>query len=102
MLCLSFYAAVFPFIQYAPDLLVNKFGFSYELARGEGAVVLFGSLALGNASVIVAFFFFGLAFSLVPANIKNRGGKIISVIAHAGTVWSFSYHALGRYTKRTG
>jgi MFS family permease len=79
-LCLAFYAAVFPFIQYAPDLLVNKFGFSYDLAAGEGAVILFGSQVLGNASVIVAFFFFGLSFSLVPANIKNRGGKIISVL----------------------
>ena len=31
LLCVSFYAAVFPFIQYAPDLLVNKFGFSYSI-----------------------------------------------------------------------
>jgi len=30
-LCVSFYAAVFPFIQYAPDLLVNKFGFSLAM-----------------------------------------------------------------------
>ena len=28
LLCVFFYSAVFPFIQYAPDLLVNKFGFS--------------------------------------------------------------------------
>jgi len=79
-LCLAFYAAVFPFIQYAPDLLVNKFGFSYDLAPGEGAVILFGSQVLGNASVIVAFFLFGLSFSLVPANIRNKGGKIVSVL----------------------
>ena len=79
-LCLAFYAAVFPFIQYAPDLLVNKFGFSYDLAPGEGAVVLFGSLGLGNASVIVAFFLFGLSFSLVPASIKKMNVKIISVV----------------------
>ena len=31
LLCVSFYAAVFPFMQYCPDLLINKFGFSYEL-----------------------------------------------------------------------
>ena len=80
LLCLSFYAAVFPFIQYAPDLLVNKFGFSYDLAPGEGSAVLFGSTALGNTLVIIAFFIFGLAFSLVPANIKKMNGKIISVI----------------------
>lgn len=94
LLCLSFYAAVFPFIQYAPDLLVNKFGFSYDLAPGEGAVVVFGSAALGNTLVIVAFFIFGLAFSLVPANIKKTGGKILSIVlmlalfvAFIGTLW---------------
>jgi MFS family permease len=79
-LCLAFYAAVFPFIQYAPDLLVNKFGFSYDLPTdGTGSVVLFGSKALGNASVIVAIWVFGLAFSMVPANIKKRSGKLISI-----------------------
>lgn len=31
LLCVAFYAAVFPFIQYAPDLLVNKYGFSSVL-----------------------------------------------------------------------
>ncbi|MBE0674578.1 MAG: MFS transporter, partial [Bacteroidales bacterium] len=30
LLCVTFYAAVFPFIQYAADMLVNKFGFMYE------------------------------------------------------------------------
>lgn len=31
LLCVAFYSAVFPFLQYAPDLLVNKFGFTYVL-----------------------------------------------------------------------
>lgn len=31
LLCVTFYSAVFPFIQYAPDLLVNKYGFSSTL-----------------------------------------------------------------------
>jgi len=31
LLCVFFYAAVFPFIQYAPDLLVNKFNFTLKL-----------------------------------------------------------------------
>jgi len=79
LLCVSFYAAVFPFIQYAPDLLVNKFGFTFDLPKGAD-IVLFGSTALGNASVIVGFFLFGLAFSLVPANIKKRGGKFIGLL----------------------
>ncbi len=28
LLCVAFYAAVFPFVMYAPDLLINKFGFT--------------------------------------------------------------------------
>ena len=31
LLCVFFYAAVFPFTQYAPDLLVNKFGFTFTM-----------------------------------------------------------------------
>ncbi len=35
-LCVAFYAAVFPFIQYAPDLLINKFGFSNAMPDTSG------------------------------------------------------------------
>jgi len=31
LLCVFFYSAVFPFLQYAPDLLVNKFGFTFTM-----------------------------------------------------------------------
>jgi len=34
LLCVTFYSAVFPFIQYAPDLLVNKFGFTRVMPEG--------------------------------------------------------------------
>ncbi len=89
-LCLAFYAAVFPFIQYAPDLLVNKFGFSYDLpSDGSASVVVFGSTALGNALVVITFFVFGLAFSLVPANIKNRTAKLISIVVIFGLFVGF-------------
>jgi len=70
LLCVAFYSAVFPFIQYAPDLLVNKFGFTYVLPEG-GSVVVFGSEALGSALVYVIVFLFALGFTLIPNNIKN-------------------------------
>jgi len=80
LLCVSFYAAVFPFIQYAPDMLVNKFGFTYELPDNpDSNIVLFGSKAIGNSSVFIALFIFGLAFSLVPSYIKARAGKNLSM-----------------------
>ena len=78
LLCLTFYAAVFPFIQYAADLLVNKFGFSSTLSEGAGTIVLFGSAALGTASVYVGLFVFALSFTLIPAQIKSRQMKRIA------------------------
>jgi len=81
LLCVSFYSAVFPFIQYAPDMLVNKFGFTYELPDDPASnIVLFGSNAIGNSSVFVVLFIFGLAFSMVPSYIRSRTGKNISMV----------------------
>ena len=77
LLCVAFYAAVFPFIQYAADLLVNKFGFSSTLSEGAGTIVLFGSTALGTASVYIGLFVFALSFTLIPAQIKSKGMKRI-------------------------
>ncbi|HBE42353.1 MAG TPA: hypothetical protein DDW27_14335 [Bacteroidales bacterium] len=80
LLCVSFYAAVFPFIQYAPDMLVNKFGFTYTLPDDPASnIVLFGSKAIGNSSVFVVLFIFGLAFSLAPSYMKTRTAKNISM-----------------------
>jgi MFS family permease len=36
LLCVAFYSAVFPFMQYAPDLLINKFGFTLALPDMTG------------------------------------------------------------------
>lgn len=81
LLCVSFYAAVFPFIQYAPDMLVNKFGFTYLLPDDPHSnIILFGSKAIGNSSIFLVLFVFGLAFSLVPSKIKTRANKNISMI----------------------
>ena len=81
LLCVTFYAAVFPFIQYAPDMLVNKFAFAYNLpSDGSGDIILFGSKAIGTASIYIAFFFFGIGFSVIPANMKTRAAKIATMV----------------------
>ena len=78
---MSFYAAVFPFIQYAADMLVNKFGFMYDLpADGSGDIILFGSKAIGNASIYIAFFIFGICFSVIPANLKTKMQKYTTML----------------------
>jgi MFS family permease len=79
LLCVSFYSAVFPFIQYAPDLLVNKFGFTYDLPISASYFSLFGSQSIGNVAIYLGLFLFGLGFSMIPSKFKNMGGKIASL-----------------------
>ncbi len=79
LLCVSFYAAVFPFIQYAPDLLVNKFGFSYDLPDNASYFQMFGSQSMGTVAIYLGLFLFGLSFSMIPSRIKNLGGKVASL-----------------------
>jgi len=78
LLCVTFYAAVFPFIQYAPDLLINKFNFTRELVA-DGNIVLFGSTTLGNASVFIMFFIFAILFAVVPGKIANKSNRMVFI-----------------------
>ena len=80
LLCVSFYSAVFPFIQYAPDLLVNKFGFSYDPPASSDYFTLFGNQSLGNVAIFIGLFIFGLSFSMIPSRIRSLGGKVISLV----------------------
>ena len=84
LLCVAFYSAVFPFIQYAPDLLINKFGFTYNLPEGEGVLLLFGSSALGSTGIYLLLFIFGLGFSMIPNKMKTTGTKVISFLVILG------------------
>ncbi|MDZ7345331.1 MAG: MFS transporter [candidate division KSB1 bacterium] len=44
LLCVTFYSAVFPFVKYAPDLLVNKFGLTAEKAGMIVSILPFGTI----------------------------------------------------------
>jgi MFS family permease len=91
-LCVAFYSAVFPFMQYAPDLLINKFGFSYTLPADAG-LSLFGSQLFGNVAIFLGLFLFGVAFPIIPSNIKNKNSKIYSIlimlVLFAGFIYTF-------------
>lgn len=80
LLCVSFYAAVFPFIQYAPDLLANKFGFTDQLPQSDTYFKLFGNQSLGSAAIYIALFIFGLSFSMIPSKMKTAAGKVGSFV----------------------
>lgn len=83
LLCVSFYAAVFPFIQYAPDLLINKFNFTATLP--EGGFTLNGSTSLGTAVIYVGLFIYALLFSIVPSKIANMSRKLLAMLFIAGS-----------------
>ncbi len=44
MLCVTFYSAVFPFMKYAPDLMINKYGVNPTLAGDISSILPFGTL----------------------------------------------------------
>lgn len=46
VLCVLFYSAVFPFLKYASDLMVNKFGVSEQLAGFIPSILPFGCIIL--------------------------------------------------------
>ncbi|ASB49902.1 MFS transporter [Alkalitalea saponilacus] len=77
LLCMVFYSAVFPLLAYAPDLLVNKYGFSYEMGS-QGEFAMFGSAVLGTAFIFVLLLIFGLSFSMIPRSLKKNGHKLLS------------------------
>lgn len=80
LLCVIFYSAVFPFMQYAPDLLINKFGFTYNLPESTPQIVIFGSATIGSVMIFVVLFIFGISFPVVPARVKEKSMKILSII----------------------
>jgi len=46
ILCVLFYSAVFPFLKYAPDLMVNKFGVDEKLSGIIPSLLPFGTILL--------------------------------------------------------
>ncbi len=46
LLCVLFYSAVFPFLKYASDLMVNKFGVSEDMAGTIPGLLPFGTMIL--------------------------------------------------------
>jgi MFS family permease len=44
LLCVTFYSAVFPFQAYAPDILVQKFGYSVSNAGHVTSALIFGTM----------------------------------------------------------
>lgn len=77
ILCVLFYSAVFPFLKYATDLMVNKFGVDQEFAGLIPMLLPFGTIILTP--------FFG--------NLYDRKGKGASIMI-IGAILLIIVHAL--------
>ncbi len=77
ILCVLFYSAVFPFLKYAQDLMVNKFGVAEKLAGAIPMMLPFGTIILTP--------FFG--------NLYDRKGKGASIMLLGSAILIF-VHAM--------
>ncbi len=46
LLCVTFYSAVFPFVKYAPDLLMNKYDLGRQLSSNISSILMYGTILL--------------------------------------------------------
>jgi len=46
LLCVTFYSAVFPFVKYAPDLLMNKFNLPRQISGNISSILMYGTIVL--------------------------------------------------------
>jgi len=76
-LCVLFYSAVFPFLKFATDLMINKFGVNEELAGTIPSMLPFGTIILTP--------FFG--------NLYDRKGKGATIMM-IGALLIITVHAL--------
>jgi len=46
LLCVTFYSAVFPFVKYAPDLLMNKYDLGRQVSGNISSILMYGTIVL--------------------------------------------------------
>jgi MFS family permease len=78
LLCVTFYSAVFPFMGYVTDMLVNKFGFKLELASKISAAI-----------PIVTIF-----FSILFGRIVDKKGKSATLMIYGSLLLIFAHLTL--------
>ena len=84
MLCVLFYSAVFPFMKYAPDLMINKFGVAPTLAGDISSILPFGTLV----------------FTPIFAYICDYKGKSATLMVY-GSLLVISVHLMFAFTTIT-
>jgi MFS family permease len=99
LLCVTFYSAVFPFIQYAPDLLINKFGFSSKLPSTEGlGFVETLKVWITNGPKVTSLIPLGtILFTPIFGTFIDRRGKAATIMILGGVLLIFAHLSLSLF-----
>lgn len=95
-LCVAFYAAVFPFLQYAPDLLVNKFGFTYAMPNLDGLSLWDKIIAyFNNGPRVTGLIPFGtIVFTPIFGRLIDKKGRSASLMILGSVLLIFAHLSL--------
>lgn len=96
LLCVAFYAAVFPFLQYAPDLLVNKFRFTTALPDLSGMSLWEKIVAyFHNGPKVAGLIPFGtILFTPIFGRLVDKKGKSASLMILGSLLLIFAHLSL--------
>ena len=96
LLCVTFYSAVFPFMAYAPDLLVHKFGFTTALPDLTGKSFTETVAAwLTNGPKIASLIPLGtILFTPLFGLLIDKKGKAASIMILGGILLIFAHLSL--------
>ena len=102
-LCVAFYAAVFPFLQYAPDLLVNKFGFTTALPDLSGMSIWEKIMAIfHNGSKVTSLIPLGtILFTPIFGRFIDKKGKSASLMILGSLLLIFAHLSLSVFNNVT-
>jgi nitrate/nitrite transporter NarK len=81
LLCVTFYSAVFPFVKYAPDLLMNKYDMGRQLSGNISSILMYGTIFLTPLFGWIADYK-GKSASLMYL------GSALLIIAHSMFAWT--------------
>ncbi|MCK5148806.1 MFS transporter [bacterium] len=103
LLCVAFYSAVFPFVQYAPDLLINKFGFTATLPNMEGWS-FFDKVGeyLRNGPKVAGLIPLGtILFTPIFGNLVDKKGKAASLMILGSLLLIYAHVTLSVFNNVT-
>ncbi len=96
LLCVAFYSAVFPFVQYAPDLLINKFGFTSAMPDLSGMSLWekIGAIFHNGPKVTGLLPFATIIFTPIFGRFIDKKGKAASLMIFGAVLLIYAHLTL--------